>query len=442
MSWWPFAHNDKNVHNTVKVPIVFVPGVMGTKLSLSPMDWDPDKFFGLYFWWKWGHASQNQKMAACGNRQGEPDVVMDANKNNGFGSVAASFYKDFLNDLKNHPFNPAITPVYAVGYDWRLSLSDAASYLKGRILQILSDENAKRAVIITHSMGGLVSRTMFKQHPETQSSIAGAIHVVQPVAGAVVLYRRFFTGMQDALDGSDLASKVLNSALGRAPGDFAMLMSILPGPMQLCPTGYYQRGSGWLNIHRDGFPAVLPQDQSIYDAYANAISPPGIYNESLDNSETTKSGLQNLIGEAKELHGWLQTSMLEGKTKAIYATGLNTDVAISFLQPPQAVNLGVAQSTTPSVTVPGPFFADGLSVVPDQESEGDGTVPQNSANVLFPGEAYDLSDDINDPDNHQFAVPNVAHADAFTSKASGTVWPGVYQLVQQAINQAIADLAK
>src|SRR5579862_4138503 len=125
--WWPFAHNKKNVCNTVKVPILFVPGVMGTKLTL-PMNWDPDAKGGLYFLYHWGNASQSDKLASCQARQGDPDVVMDAKKDNGFGSVAAGFYKSFLKSLKKQEFS-ATTPVYALGYDWRLSVAQSASYL-------------------------------------------------------------------------------------------------------------------------------------------------------------------------------------------------------------------------------------------------------------------------------------------------------------------------
>jgi pimeloyl-ACP methyl ester carboxylesterase len=411
---WPFAHNEQNVHNAVKVPIVFVPGVMGTKLTLHPMNWDPDSYGGLYFWDKWGRGTQADKLAACSYHQGDPTVVMDADKENGFESVAAGFYKAFLHKIKDHQFPQALTPVYAVGYDWRITIPKSAGYLASRLKAILEKEQAQRAILITHRMGGLVSRTMLKQFPDTQTSVSGVIHVVQPAVGAVVLYRRFFTGMRDDLDGSDTASSVLNSALGRDPANFAELLSVLPGPFELCPSGKYQRGNGWLYMEGDASLVPVAQDETIFDTYASPNSPPGVYNALLHHSDETREHLLGRVAEAKAFYDWLQTWKLAGKTKAIYSTGLATDVGIVF-----------RKNNAP------------LPVRPD---EGDGTVPQNSANVLFSDEAHDLTDqNVNDQNKHQFKISGVAHADAFNN---ATVVGGVLLLAQQAIQNAVADLAK
>jgi len=351
--------------------------------------------------------------------------VMKLRDDHGFDSVADDFYGGFLKALAKRKFASATTPVYAVGYDWRRPIQESANLLHARVIEIMLAEDAKRVIVISHSMGGLVSRTMFKQYPDLQSKVAGAVHVVQPAVGAVVLYRRFFTGMQDSLDGSEMADKVFNTILGRTPADFAALISVLPGPMQLCPSGYYQRGKGWLSIERAGFPPDLPQDQSIFDAYGSASSPPGIYNETLHHSTATKTGLNEVRLKAKAFHDWIQTYKLEGKTWAIFSTGVNTDVAIWFRNP---------DDDDP----PPDFTADGLTVAPTQEAEGDGTVPLNSANVLFSGESYDLTkENTADPDKHQFQVNGVKHSDAFKS---GEVQEGVYQLAQQAVNKAVAEL--
>jgi hypothetical protein len=70
--------------------------------------------------------------------------------------------------------------------------------------------------------------------------------------------------------------------------------------------------------------------------------------------------------------------------------------------------------------------------------EGDGTVPENSASALFPGESHDLTEEnTSDPGKHQFQVENVKHSDAFKSDAVQT---GVFQLAQQAVNKAVAEL--
>ena len=423
---WPFSRNNKNTLNTVKVPIVFVPGVMGSRLQLTGLNWDPNSTYAMA--WSWRRATQTQKQTALASRQQEDpgSVVMKLRDDHGFDSVAEDFYGDFLKALAKRKFASATTPVYAVGYDWRRPIQESANLLRARVIEIMLAEDAKRVIVISHSMGGLVSRTMFKQYPDLQSKVAGAVHVVQPAVGAVVLYRRFFTGMQDSLDGEEVADKVFNTILGRTPPEFAALISVLPGPMQLCPSGFYHCGDGWLCIEREGFPLHLPEDQSIFDAYGSPKSPPGIYNETLHHSNATKTGLNEVRLKAKAFHDWIQTYKLEGKTWAIFSTGVNTDVEIFFAQP------------DPDNPTPPDFTADGIEVHPTQRAEGDGTVPQNSANSLFSGESYDLTqENTTDPNKHQFQVNGVKHSDAFKS---GEVQEGVYQLAQQAVNKAVAEL--
>ena len=91
------------------------------------------------------------------------------------------------------------------------------------------------------------------------------------------------------------------------------------------------RSPGWLNIQRDGFPGVLPQDQSVYDPYSNATSPPGIYNDALDHSLGTKSRLRDVISQAKRVHG---------KTSQFAVT--NVAHADAFKLTPQAIHRTVA----------------------------------------------------------------------------------------------------
>ena len=449
---WPFSRNNKNTLNTVKVLIVFVPGVMGTRLKLSGMNWDPDSGYGLGFAKAWGFASLSKKRTALSAPPGD-DVVMDLKEGHGFDSVASDFYSAFLKKLAKHEFASATTPVYAVGYYWRRPIDESATALRARILEVMVNEDAKRVVVISHSMGGLVSRAMFKQHADTQAIVSGAIHVVQPAVGAVALYRRLFTGMKKDLDGGGVAGWVLNNALGETPAEFATLISVLPGPMQLCPSGFYQRGNGWLGLERSGFPRNLPQDQSIFDNYGSASSPPGIYNEGLHHSTATKTGLREVLNQAKEFHGWIQTYKLDGKTWAIYSTGLQTDVAIDFRKTAPAMPKKTRQVrtgrydmdthspeyTTETYEDPWPYFADGLAVVPIREAEGDGTVPQNSASALFPGEEHAITkENLADTGKHQFKVDNeVEHAAAFKD---GAIQEGVFQLVQQSVNRAVGEL--
>mgnify|MGYP001405658746 CR=1 FL=1 len=235
MTWWPFARNDLNTKNLTTVPIIFVPGLMGSRLQLQGMTWDPDAGPSFYMQWNWYHLET--KRTALNHKN--PCTVMDLTKDNGIPCVASAFYGKFLKALAKKKFPAAKTPVYAVGYDWRKSNEDSATAVKDRIAEILEAEKANRFVLISHSMGGLVSRAMFKQYEEIAAKATGVIHVAQPAAGAVVLYRRLFTGMQPELDGSDAVSKILNNAFGKTPAETAALYAVMPGPMQLLCTNHY-----------------------------------------------------------------------------------------------------------------------------------------------------------------------------------------------------------
>src|SRR5262249_7698069 len=140
-----------------------------------------------------------------------------------------SFYGPFLHDLQDAA-RPA--DAYAVGYDWRQDLWWLGGFFRDKLLRVLQLTGADRALVVTHSMGGLVARSAFVQDPALRDKVQGVIHVCQPSVGAVVLYRRLFTGMETGLDGgSSLADRVFRLILGTSRDDFVGKMSGLPGPM-------------------------------------------------------------------------------------------------------------------------------------------------------------------------------------------------------------------
>ena len=97
---------------------------------------------------------------------------------------------------------------------------------------MLAETGADRVAIVTHSMGGLVARAACLVNPALAERIAVVVHVCQPSAGAVVLYRRLFTGLVRGLDGGGgIADRVFRLLLGSDQATFLANMSGLPGPM-------------------------------------------------------------------------------------------------------------------------------------------------------------------------------------------------------------------
>jgi pimeloyl-ACP methyl ester carboxylesterase len=279
----------------------------------------------------------------------------------GWGGVAWGFYGTILRSLET-TFNfggPLIptnlrNPVYAFGYDFRRSNFDSGDALIAFIADVLQrNPGAAQVVIVTHSMGGLVMRAAMVRNPGIIASIRGVIHGAQPANGAVVAYRRFFTGATSQLDGTGAPDRVIEAIIGTSPIEYATLQSGLPGPMQLLPNHLFQRFSG-------GDPWLMtspPLDLStVYSIYALPTPPGLLLTATLDDllgTAMVNAGLLQRIATALAFHQALSDTG-HPNTHVMFSTDRKTDAQVDFTQ--------------------------GLSVV--QTPSGDGTVPESSGACL------------------------------------------------------------
>lgn len=139
-------------------------------------------------------------------------------------------------------------PVYAIGYNWlqdnRVSAQAVAKRIKAiRAAFVQREFECKGVIVVTHSMGGLVARSLI--HPEhggLNDLVLGVIHGVQPAIGAAAAYKRMHAGFE----GSGLVTRVL--------GDTGELVTAVvansPGGLQLLPSQAY--GNGWLKVTLKG----------------------------------------------------------------------------------------------------------------------------------------------------------------------------------------------
>lgn len=140
-------------------------------------------------------------------------------------------------------------PVHACGYNWMESNEKSAERLLKRIDAILDwyQKNPYfvlegRVILVSHSMGGLVTRRAAQQEPD---KILGIVHGEQPVLGAPVVYRRFRAGTEN--DGFfDIIGKMSAIVLGWDAADTTCVLAHSPGALELLPTKDYQKG--WLKI--------------------------------------------------------------------------------------------------------------------------------------------------------------------------------------------------
>jgi pimeloyl-ACP methyl ester carboxylesterase len=362
-----------------RYPIVFFPGVMGSRLRFESSDqyWDPDNTWRMLRWapvWPFRSDDDNRREWHAREPAGvliDPldDSVDAEGVDHGWGGVVWSSYGTYLQHLRSLA---AGRQAFAVGYDWRQDIRWLGEYAADKLRACLEQTGAEKLWLVSHSMGGLVVRSAFLSAPDLVHRIDKVLHVCQPSTGAVILYRRLFTGLVRGLDGgggvSDRAFRLL---LGDSRAAFVGNMSGQPGPLQLLPSESFpadEEGQPW-----NGALAGTP----FAGLYGNADSPPGLDDGNLQLPAEARDDLVERIQDVADFFAWLgaprRPDLVPPETWLIYGTGRDTETRITF--------------------------ADGTPQ-PVVTEDGDGTVPSLSATAL--GLAAD----------RQFAVAGLGHATA------------------------------
>jgi hypothetical protein len=244
------------------IPLVFVPGIMGTRLrrngtdeGLPDMRWDPGN--AGWMWWNFSGASPQFRKSMLVGPSFRADYLEVADGDpvgDGFEGIMDD-YRAFLLDLRNNPPWGALGkifefPVYAVGYNWTDSAERAAAALAARIKQIIEEARAvtglcEKVIVITHSMGGIVSRAA-SELAGASSDILGIVHGVQPVTGSPAGYWRVKAGFEAA----DFAGRMASRVLGNSGETVTPILGNIPGGLQLLPNKHY--AMPWLSITREG----------------------------------------------------------------------------------------------------------------------------------------------------------------------------------------------
>ncbi|KAA0071460.1 alpha/beta hydrolase [Paraburkholderia sp. T12-10] len=209
--------------------------------------------------------------------------------------------------------------VYAIGYNWLQSNADSGKQvIEGSdyhdpktkkttrlmgIKEICAENDTGKAIILTHSMGGLVARMAIAMHGGADL-MHGVFHSVQPATGAPVAAKRFRTGGGNE---GGLNSFINGSLVGRDANEFTAVMANAPGPFELIPMPDYINGEPWWIFTRlDGTPVMqLPESGDAYnEIYINQkwyglvpdpslLDPSGTVKKRLDVSNSGKTVLEN-----------------------------------------------------------------------------------------------------------------------------------------------------
>jgi pimeloyl-ACP methyl ester carboxylesterase len=323
------------------VPIIFLPGVMGTNLKSEeegnavwrPPNTDrmvdlPSAIFSLLAWWSRGPAERQTRLNPATTRIDDRGRVRyrgsglrdeAAARARGWGEIHSESYHGFLCYLEaqlNNPMlhgevqgdwagpaegtehtdkrlpdasilmtapsefgatepGPMLTPealkhfakyqypVYAVGYNWLRSNGESAEYVFKRIRNICHQYGKDtKAIIVTHSMGGLVARAIAKLIPGGEALIYGVVHAAQPATGAPIAARRFRAGAEGFVG---------RALFGGNDAEWAAVAASSPAALELMPMPDYRLGAPWWRIQdQDGKVVMgLPKKSAEEEIYAH-----------------------------------------------------------------------------------------------------------------------------------------------------------------------------
>lgn len=428
----------------IEIPVALVPGIMGTRIKMGvPTDfldnfdffetddltWNPDN--RLVFAEVIGTSVEAQ--ARVMDIDGQSDVTIldergEAVAGNPVNNSTAQIARAYLdgdvvrNDggcldlsygafgrhfLRESTTGPYMFPLYCLGYDWRQSNIDSGRVLADQLRRVLAQCPTPdvRPIIITHSMGGIVTRCCLKANPDLADRTLAVLHTFQPVTGAAVMYARFFNGA--ILEGG-IANQMFNHVLGDTPEKFATIVSGLASPFELLPGAAYDgrltetasplpdwitvEGHGsfggsaiWSDYTSAGHDlSTLPADGTTLFSRPPAF----IHNRGIDPNVSITTLLRRRSDAARDVMQSLGLWKLEGRTWAIAGTGIDTVNGVAF-------RLGMVLENAAT----NPHRHRGA---------GDETVPFGSAIALFPSEHHKPDTPITEA-TRQFVVSGATH---------------------------------
>ncbi|RAU17530.1 hypothetical protein DN062_12630 [Nitrincola tibetensis] len=260
------------------VPIIFVPGLMGSRLRIKQdkrIVWEPLDNIGNAIRLARSNAVEKRaELIGLDAAPYSPDYLeVDLGESNpqhpflqeridrGWGGVLQGSYSGFLawlqvsatlpeNGLLPRGCSALHYEVWAPPYNWtddnlnsgrdlgdtvRKALEGTAKKYQGTDVQVL------KPIIITHSMGGLVSRAYTQLHGGAEE-VHGVIHGALPCEGAPAAYKRILAGFEGA--------GIERHVLGANQQEVTATAANMPGVLQLLPNQWHKTVNGakaWLH---------------------------------------------------------------------------------------------------------------------------------------------------------------------------------------------------
>lgn len=160
--------------------------------------------------------------------------------------------------------------VWCGGYNWLQSNRDSGKDIIDTIDKVLAhyvreDIPADKVILVTHSMGGFVSRAVTELHG--CDKVLGVISGVQPATGAPAIYHHMRSGYEGP-------SQII---LGRNSGEVTAVVANAPGALELTPTFDHAEGRGWLCFRDSNSIDAKPPLPASGDPYGEIYTNPAWY---------------------------------------------------------------------------------------------------------------------------------------------------------------------
>lgn len=422
------------------IPIIFVPGIMGSRLkdNKGKKVWDPDAKVSFMLP-TFATAGPFEKKYIVIGRQFDPERLQvhndDADHNKDlikifkdaaerhWGGISWDSYGDVIRDLHNATWPEPVghcfeLPVHACGYNWsasnRLSGQKLAKYIKEVIQHYKGlGRICNQVILVTHSMGGLVGRSACKLWG-ADADVLGVVHGVQPVTGAPAAYWRMKAGFERTGSGflGSVQGEISTWVLGSNGAEVTALLGNMPGGLQLLPNKDYTTNAGskqWLTVKVNGAMTGLPAGNPYSEIYKEktafwrlitpeylepAEPPPmvteggyvvDLYNYEARTAQAAWGNFLEYIGEAESFHDALSLKK-HPNTYNFYGAKFKTcdKVHYTYVKDDWRQWLGHLNPRANS----GSFrtYENGEVIdIAGADGAGDGTVPESSGKALTPG---------------------------------------------------------
>lgn len=269
------------------LPIVFVPGIMGSRLAgPEGLVWDPDDLesFGVNFGLRYA-GSRARVQALVGANGYHPHNLWLARRElryrcqGSWQNLVQAAYGTFGQRLQQTRWSAAMQlcfqmPTYAFAYNWTQSIDSLGLQLKDFIEQVRqkhqSEGLCQKVIVVTHSMGGLVARAAAMLHGADQQML-GVVHAMMPMAGAPAAYLRIKHGFAMPMWPKKLSmaallgmgkDAALSLFLGISGSTVRPVLGQMPGALALLPNHLYRDGQhrpDWITLAQK--PGAEPQDR-------------------------------------------------------------------------------------------------------------------------------------------------------------------------------------